>query len=171
MASIESRIQRLEDRAAIHALAVRYGFAVDERDYATIASLFTSDGSLRTNAGVSKGSDREAVVSYFRNHMPDLGPTNHFVHGHHVVFDENDDDLARGVVSGHAEMVRNGVPMVTALHYIDTYRREDGEFLFKDRVQSYMYFVDVREYADALGSPFPIRASSVPQPGDWPVLT
>ena len=110
MTDIEVRIQRLEDLEAIRDLAVRYGFAVDERDFDAIVALFSPDGCLRTNAGVIKGQGVEGVGAYFRNHLPNLGPSNHFVHGHIVDFGE-DADRATGVVSAHAEMWRMGAPM------------------------------------------------------------
>jgi hypothetical protein len=168
MSDIEERVRRLEDRARIEELAVRYGLYVDDRDFDGIRSLFSLTSSLRTKAGVIKGSNQDEVVAYFTKHLPNLAPSNHFVHGHVIDFDDGDRDLATGIVSSHAEMVRNGIPMITAMRYYDTYRRVDGEFLFQDRVQTYMYFVDVREYTEALGSDFPIRSSAQPQAADWP---
>jgi hypothetical protein len=166
---LEARIRRLEDRAAIQDLAVRYGFYVDDREFAGIKGLFAPDGTLRTAAGVVKGEGLDAVVGYFENHMPDLGPSNHFVHGHVIDFDEVDPDRATGTVSSHAEMSRNGIPMVTAMRYLDAYRRVDGVWKFQDRTQTYMYFVDVREYPGVLGERLRIRTNKDnPQPGDWP---
>jgi hypothetical protein len=171
MGDLDARLRRLEDRAEIHELAVRYGFAVDDRDYAVIRSLFAPDGSLSTQAGAVKGKGVEAVVAYFENHMPDLGPSNHFVHGHVVDFDPDDPDRATGLVSSHSELWRDGKPMITAMRYVDAYRRVDGRWRFQQRIQSYMYFVDVREYAEVLGSRLRIRTSpGDPQAADWPAL-
>jgi hypothetical protein len=168
MDDLEARIRRLEGRSAIQDLAVRYGLCVDDRDFEGIRKLFAPDGTLRTAAGVVKGNGVDEVVAYFENHMPDLGPSNHFVNGHVVEFDEIDPDLATGVVASHAEMSRNGIPMVTAMRYIDIYRRDDGTWKFQDRMQTYMYFVDVREYPSVLGERLRIRSSGTPQPADWP---
>jgi hypothetical protein len=33
---------------------------------------------------------------------------------------------------------------------------------------SYMYYIDVREYADALGEPLRVRAYGDHRPADWP---
>jgi hypothetical protein len=161
-------VQRLEDRARIEELAVRYGFYVDDGDFDGISSLFSPDASLRTKAGVVKGSNRDEIVAYFRDHLPDLTPSNHFVHGHVITFNESDPDRAEGIVSSHAEMVRNGIPMVTAMRYYDTYCRVEGAFAFQERIQTYMYFVDVREYSEALGSALPLRAGATHAPRDWP---
>lgn len=168
MEKLEARIARLEAREAIQELAVRYGIAVDDRDYEAIRALFAPDGCLRTNAGVSKGDGVDAVVAYFEQHMPELGPSNHFVHGHVIEFEYDEPHRAHGVVSSHAELWRADRPMVTAMRYLDKYRKVDDHWLFQERVQTYMYFVDVREYAEALGSRLRLRASGTPQSADWP---
>lgn len=168
MDELEARIQRLEDRQEIQDLAVRYGFYVDDRDYESLKALFAPDACLRTNAGVVKGEGADGVAAYFERHLPELGPSNHFVHGHVIDFDEVDSDRATGLVAGHAEVWRDGKPMVTALRYIDKYHRTSAGWRFLERVQAYMYFVDVREYPEALGSALRIRTSATPQPADWP---
>ena len=168
MGDLERRIRRLEDREEIRDLAVRYGLVVDERDIAGICALFSTDGELRTTS-VSKGRGTEAIAAYYRRNYRALGPTNHFTHGHLVEFDPDDPDRATGVVFSHAEVVRGGVPMVAAMRYHDTYVREHGGWRFRERVQSYMYFVDVRGYAEALGHPLRMRrAPDDWQPADWP---
>src|SRR3981189_3313658 len=168
---IEARVQRLQDRQEIQSLAVRYGFFVDERDFDKLVALFAPDGRLRTHAGVIKGQGTEEVGAYFRNHLPNLGRSNHFVHGHVIDFVEGEPDRATGLVSAHAEMYRDGAPMITAMRYTDRYRRVEGSWRFEERIQSYMYFVDVREYAEALGSRLPVRSTKdKPKPADWPAF-
>jgi hypothetical protein len=49
MTDLEARVRRLEDLEEIRALAVRYGFAVDERDSPGICS----SGCLPVGAAVS----------------------------------------------------------------------------------------------------------------------
>jgi SnoaL-like protein len=168
MTDLEARVRRLEDLEAIRGLAVRYGFAVDERDIPGVCALFSADGELRTTS-TSKGRGTEAIAEYYRGGYQVLGPTNHFTHGHLIDFDPDDPDRATGVVFSHAEVVRAGVPMVTAMRYHDTYVREPGGWRFRERVQSYMYFVDVRDYAEALSHPLRMRrAPDDWQPADWP---
>lgn len=164
---LERRVRRLEDRQQIEDLAVRYGFAVDDHDFERIRELFSPDARLRTNAGHIKGEGIDAVVEYFTTHFGRLGPSNHFVHGHLVDFDG--DDRATGTVSSHAEVWRDGIPMITAMRYLDEYVRLDGRWLFRDRIQAYMYFVDVRDYPAALGATGRVRTTpGKPQPADWP---
>lgn len=169
---LEQRVQRLEDRAALTDLAVLYGIVMDERDVASIASLFCKDATLRSQDGVFAAEGIDEIVSTYEGRFAVLGPTNHFVHGHVVSFDDTDPDTARGLVSSHAEVVRNGAPMVCALRYQDVYRRTADGWRIKDRLMSYMYYVDVREYADALGDELRVRAYGDRRQADWPeVLT
>jgi len=42
--SLEARIQRIDDRMAIEQLLMEYGRALDNRDFAAFAALFTEDG-------------------------------------------------------------------------------------------------------------------------------
>jgi hypothetical protein len=164
---LAARIQRLEDRQDIEDLVVRYGFAVDDHDFERIRELFAPHATLRTKAGHIKGEGLDEVVDYFRTHFGRLGPSNHFVHGHLVEFQS--EDAATGLVSSHAEVWRDGVPMLTAMRYEDAYVRHEGTWLFRERVQTYMYFVDVRDYAETLGGVDRIRTTpDSPQPADWP---
>lgn len=168
MTDLEARVRRLEDLEEIRALAIRYGFAVDERDIPGICALFSADGELRTTSA-SKGRGTEAIAGYYRGGYRVLGPTYHYTHGHLIDFDADDPNRATGVVFSHAEVMRGGVPMVTALRYHDTYVREPDGWRFRERVQSYMYFVDVRDYAQAMGHPLRMRrAPDDWQPADWP---
>jgi hypothetical protein len=170
MDDLERRLLRLEATAAITNLAVRYGLAVDDRDYDTIRTLFADDAVLRTAQGVVKGDGIDGVLGYFTQHLPELGVSNHFVNGHLIDLDDIDDDMASGVVFSHAEVVRGGRPMVTAMRYLDRYvRGADSTWRFQERVQTYMYFTDVRTYPDVLLSDLRIRTSATPQPADWPI--
>lgn len=166
-ATLLQRLERIEGRQEIEDLAVRYGFAVDDHDFEAIGSLFAPNARLRTKAGHVKGEGLDEVVNYFRTHFGRLGPSNHFVHGHIVQF--TDDDNATGLVSSHAEVWRDGIPMLTAMRYEDAYARVDGRWLFTERVQTYMYFVDVRDYPDTLGADNRIRTDKAnPKRADWP---
>jgi hypothetical protein len=166
--STEERVRRLEDRAAIQDLAVMYGYVMDERVVDGIRRLFTDDAALRSADGVFAATGLDEIVKTYQGRFDVLGPTNHFVHGHVVQFDDGDPDVATGIVSSHAEVVRNDQPMWVALRYQDTYRRTPDGWRFADRLMSYMYYVDVREYAEALGQELRVRTYDQPAPGDWP---
>ena len=122
MSDLDRRIRRLEDREEIRDLAVRYGFLVDERDVAGICAVHRRRRAAheeRPEQGPRHRGNR-GVTS--RAAFRVLGPTNHFTHGHLVDFDAGDPDpRATGMVFAHAEVVRAGVAMVTAMRYHDTY--------------------------------------------------
>jgi hypothetical protein len=165
---LEERIRRLEDRVAIKDLAVLYGFVMDERDIAGVRKIFAADATLRSQDGVFNASGIEEIVKTYEGRFAALGPTNHFSHGHVVRFDDSDPDLATGVLASHAEVVRDGKPMIVGLRYKDTYRRGAEGWQFQDRLMSYMYYIDVREYADGLPGPLRVRAYGDQRPADWP---
>ena len=93
----------------------------------------------------------DEIVTTYMGRFAALGPTNHYSHGHVVRFDDEDPDVAYGLLASHAEVTRNGVGMVVALRYKDTYRRDAGQWKFQDRLMSYMYYLPIAEYADGLG--------------------
>lgn len=169
---LTQRLTRIEDINAIRELVARYGFAVDDRDIEGITRLFSEDGCLRTANGRIKGKGVAEVAQYFASHLPTLGPTHHFTHDHVVEFDQSDPRRATGVVSAHAEVWRDGAPMLTAMRYLDEYVKRDGIWRFRSRTQSYMYFVDVRQYPETLGHRLRVRLSQAEadwKPGDWPL--
>lgn len=167
-AELAARIGRLEDRAAIRQLVARYGFLIDDRDLDGVLNLFTPDGVFRSHDGVMQARGREAVAEQFRARFAALGPTNHFTHDHVIDFDEQDRHRAAGLVNSHAEVWREGRPMIVALRYADVYRRHDGRWCFEERALSFFYYIDVREYAEALGGRLRMRAYGDHRPADYP---
>ncbi|MBY6412598.1 nuclear transport factor 2 family protein [Rhodococcus sp. BP-252] len=161
------RLDRLESRSAIAELPVLYCLAMDERDVDGITAVFTEDATMRSADGVFDAHGRDAIVRTFQSRFDALGPTNHVAHGHVVRFDE-DRNSAHGIAVGHAELVRNDVPMVTALRYRDRYRRVDGVWRIHDRLMSYMYYLPVSEYEEGLGDSRSMRAYGDLRRADWP---
>lgn len=165
---LAARIDRLEDRDAIRQLVARYGFLIDDRDLEGVMQLFTPDGSFRSQDGVMNARGRAAVAEQFRGRFAALGPTNHFTHDHLIELDETDRDRATGLVNSHAEVWRDGRPMITALRYRDVYRRSAAGWCFADRLLGFFYYVDVCEYAEALGDRMRMRAYGDRRPADYP---
>ena len=62
MITIEQRLQRLEDEAAIRDLAARFADAATRADYETIRSLFTPTRSLQS-ANLSQSPVRGSMKS------------------------------------------------------------------------------------------------------------
>src|SRR5690606_20557507 len=53
--TVEARLQRLEDEAAIRNLLLEYGRTLDARDFAAYAALFAPDGEWKGALGTYKG--------------------------------------------------------------------------------------------------------------------
>ena len=166
--SLEERIGRLEDRAAIQELGVLYGFIMDERDEEGIRQIFCEDATLRSEDGVFAANGLEEIVTTYLGRFAALGPTNHFSHGHVIRFDPSDKDRATGLLASHAEVTRNGTAMQVALRYKDTYRRVDGRWRFADRLMGYMYYLPIEELPTGLGDRNSVRAYGDHRPADWP---
>jgi ketosteroid isomerase-like protein len=168
--SIEARLRRLEDRAEIGELVTRYCLAMDNRDTAEIPRLFAADACVRSLDGIMNATGRDAILAMFMGRFAVLGPSNHVTHDRIVKFDEATPDLAHGIVLSHAEMQRKGQPMVTAIRYLDKYRRDVGAWCFAERVLAFMYYVPTAEYLDAFGQGIAtrMRAYETPAPADWP---
>lgn len=165
---VEVRLDRIESRTAISELPILYCLVMDERNTTGIRALFTADATMRSADGVFSASGIDSIVDVFQARFDALGPTNHVTHGHVIRFDDGDADLAIGIAVGHAELVRNGVPMVTALRYRDVYRRVDATWRIQDRLMSYMYYLPTSEYSNGLGDPNSMRAYGDRRPADWP---
>lgn len=167
-AGIEARLRRIEDKADIEDLVVLYGFVMDERDLDGVRRLFAEDATLRSHDGVFAASGLDQILQTYQGRFDVLGPTNHVSHGHVVRFDSGNPDIARGLVAGHAEVVRNDEPMLVALRYRDVYRRTEAGWRFQDRLMGYMYYASVRNYAEALQGPLSVRAYGDKRQAHWP---
>jgi uncharacterized protein (TIGR02246 family) len=165
--SLAARVRCLEDRAELAELVARYCIAVDDRDVETLAALFTVDGRFRSVDGVMDARGREAVMQQFRGRFAALGPTCHFTHDR--IFELGAAaDTATGLVTSHAEVIRNGRAFVAALRYADTYRRVDGRWRFADRLLSFLYYLPADEYAHGFASRLRMRAYGDARPADYP---
>lgn len=162
---IERRIKRLEDREAIRTLVARYGLVVDNRDMDTLATMFTADVSF--GSGDDKVEGRDAVLDIYYTRLGDTGPTNHFTHDHVIWFDGSEDE-AMGIVNSHVELVREGEPMLIAMRYEDTYRRDKNSWRFAERNTSFLYYLKAADYLERLPTEKRMCASGVPDEADWP---
>ena len=169
--TLEERLARLEARAEIAELLANYCFSVDERDLDGIARCFARDGVFRSIDGVMNAAGREAVIAQFHGRFAVLGPSNHYTHDHTIRFDPADRNAATGLVNAHAEVVRNGETLWTALRYEDSYCLEDGRWRFRVRTLSFFYYLRPADYAEALRGTDRNRAYAVPHAADWPEAT
>ena len=168
--ALETRLRRLEDRTEIGELVTRYCLTMDDRDVAAIPGLFSADAVVRSLDGVMNATGRDAIVRMFIGRFTVLGPSNHVTHDRIVRFTDDNPDEASGIVLSHAEMQRKSQPMLTAIRYLDRYRRDAGQWRFSERVLTFMYYVPTAEYLDAFGAGIDTRMRAYDQAvaADWP---
>jgi ketosteroid isomerase-like protein len=121
----------------IRQLAARYAVALDARDLDTLVSLFVDDVQVSRD---ERG--RDALRANFDAQLRPLGVTILHVANH--VIDVLDADHARGIVSCHAEIQRDGRGVVQAIQYHDAYERRDHGWLFVRRRHLLFYDGDER---------------------------
>lgn len=163
------RLQRLEDREEIRTLVARYTFAVDNRDVRAIETLFAENARFRSKDGVMNASGREAIMKQFEGRFSALGHGAHYGHDHVIWFEsETARAPARGLLSSHAELVRNGETMVTALRYKDEYVIDNGRWVFADRLLSFFYYLKAEDYPRDFRERSRVRAYAEPHEADYP---
>lgn len=143
MNELEQRIDRIESRQAIGDLLAAYCSTIDAKDAAALGTLFAEDAHF----GELRG--RKAIVDFFVGWMADWGPSFHYPHALTLNFTAN--DVASGVVTGHAEQRKGDEVWVMAIRYSDGYRREGGRWLFTRRDVGYVYRLKARDYAQFFG--------------------
>jgi hypothetical protein len=165
---IELRLRRLEDRERIRALVDLYGIVMDERKIAGIRRLFAEDAVFATADGYISTTSLDELVAMYEGRFGASGATNHFAHGHIIRFDATDADLAYGIVNSHVEVARLGEPMIAAIRYHDTYVRAGEAWKFRKRLMTYMYYLNIRDYGEAMVRQDRVRVYGDARLADWP---
>jgi len=132
-----SRLQRLEDRAAIEELLVEYGHDLDHRDFAGYAGLFAAQGTWSGSIGTFTGPTaiQAAMEKAFKR--PASGtPTRTF----HLMTNFSirvEGDRATASSKWTFFRMNNSTPTPTlAGMYDDSFVREGGRWRFLRRVAS-----------------------------------
>lgn len=167
-AALDQRLRRVEDRLEIADLQARYTLAIDVHDLARVGQLFAREGRFRSADAVMEATGREAVCAQFAKRFEKLGFGFHVTHDHLIELDPLDGDRATGMVSSHAEVVRQGEPMLVGMRYQDVYCREDGAWRFADRLLRFFYYLPLTEYARAIRTPDRMQAYGEARPADLP---
>jgi uncharacterized protein (TIGR02246 family) len=135
LAELEARVQRVEDREAIHTLFMRYRQCLDEKDFSGYAGLFAAGGEFVAAGGTAKGrAGIEELVDGMRGSLLTAvaGDDLHIVVNPEISID-GDRASAR---STWIYLVRSGdgEPTLSKVgHYEDDLVREDGEWRFARR--------------------------------------
>lgn len=148
--SLEQRVRRLEDRFAINDLVVKYATLLDDANWGELGELFTEDGVFASPNSRTVG--RAEVVENFKVKHAPFPVTWHDPHGIAVEF--VDDDHARGIVIGYAELASPDNTVTTSIRYQDDYRRESGRWRFASRHVLSVYGMSIDEFvAGRMGDP------------------
>jgi uncharacterized protein (TIGR02246 family) len=133
-ATVEARLQAIEDRDAIWSLVCELAERIDRRDLLGFAALFSRDGTLRTSLGPASTGPGE--IQAFLEGALDR-PAEHERSYHHVTNCTIAVDGDRATSSSRWSNVGRDAedrPVVQmAGHYEDAFVREDGRWRFASR--------------------------------------
>jgi hypothetical protein len=164
--TLAARVARLEARAAIQELLVRYALLIDDHDFDALGMLFAPDARFGSPGSTHLG--REDIVANYR-HAGEVYPISlHEAHGSVIEFD--DDEHARGVVLGFSEQAGDEHTVITSFRYHDQYVRLDGRWHFAVREVRTLYAMTHAELA-AGGLRLPLRKRwphRAPAPAELP---
>jgi hypothetical protein len=130
MVNIDSRIRRLEDRAELHDLVVKYSIAADDGDEETQAAIFAADAHLSI-AIFKGGNSRSEIVEWFRDCRANTGLTVHTPN--YTLFTFTGDNSATGLVGAHLELALGDSTVFGAVRYVDEYTRAEGRWQIRSR--------------------------------------
>lgn len=141
--SLTGRIARLEARAAIQDLLVRYAFLIDDHDFDALGDLFTAGARFGSPGSTHEGRD-DIVANYRR--LASVYPVSlHEARGSVIEF--LDDDHASGRVLGFSEQANDEHSVITSFRYHDEYVRQDGHWRFAARHVLTLYAMTHSEMA------------------------
>jgi len=134
--SIETRIQRLEDRESARKLLIDYGRIFDKHDLVEYSKLFAKDGVWQGGVGSVKGPDR---ILNMLNTMFSKIPPDSYKNSFHIMSSFDIDTSDPGSITTWSRWTYfvdapNGGPTADRSgHYEDVLEKEDGRWKFKLR--------------------------------------
>lgn len=154
MSGVERRLKRLEDRAELQDLVVRYFVAVDGDDYTALSEILSSGMSFAAS-GFPGGSGRESVVNALKSARNAMGAT---VHTHdYTLLDIQDDGHATGLVGAHLELAIGNQTVYAAVRYVDEYIREAGSWHIHRREMKVIHAGPWGDVGSSLTAERPVR--------------
>ena len=166
MSDLETRVRRLEDRAEIEDLVLKYFLAADDDDWAALGATFAENGSFSAGA-FPGGDDRESVVKFIQADRQNMGVTVHTQNTTLLTF--TDDDHASGVVGAHLELARGGTTVYGAVRYYDTYERTPDGWKIATREMAIIHVGPWDQVGTSLTTPNRARwPGAEPAPADLP---
>lgn len=165
---LRRRIDRLEARAEISALATAYALACDEHDMPRLMDLFAEDARLESPSGLMKARGRREISDMFIGMFKIRGPAFHWTHDHLIEFEDAKPDEATGLVLSHAETCPNNEVSLAAMRYYDKYTRVRGRWLFAERTIKFLYYVPVRAFPTVFSGATRVTVGGRNLPADFP---
>lgn len=124
LAALEQRLQRLEDRDAIHQLFVDYGKHLDAGDLDSYVSLYAADGEVMLGP-MGRAQGREEIRALMSGVLAHAGASFHIISSPSVELDG--DRAASSVMWTVIAKDADGKPKLTMLgRHVDELVREDG---------------------------------------------
>jgi len=136
LATLEKRVQQLQDEQAIREVVIRYGEYLDARDYAGYASLFASDGVWTGGFGSATGP--AAIQEMLEKNLgkPEPGfvnKSNFHLMTTVVVHVDGDTAKVRSRYTFFTASADNRPTPAIAGRYVDEFVRENGTWKIKRR--------------------------------------
>jgi len=136
VATLEKRVQQLQDEQAIREVIIRYGEYLDARDYAGYASLFAKDGVWTGGFGSATGpvAIQEMLEKNLGKPEPGFINKSNFHLVTTVVVDvDGDTAKARSRYTFFTASPDNRPTPALAGRYVDEFVRENGTWKIKKR--------------------------------------
>lgn len=169
MTDIGARLARLEDRAELGDLVVRYFLASDDDDLATIRDTFSPDATFAVS-GTVLGTGPDGIADFIVAQRENMGLTVHTPN--FSLFTFVGEDRAKGLVGAHLELVLAGTSTFGAVRYVDEYERIAGQWRIRSRDMRTVYIAAWNDVADAFASDTPQRwPGTAPSPSDFPRIS
>lgn len=133
-ASIEARLQRAEDEAAIERLLLEYGRTLDARDFAAYAALFAADGAWKGALGTFTGpKEIQAQMERIFASATDIPKGNNFHVMSNFIIDVQGDRATAKSMFIFYRMEGNKPLAEVAGRYEDVLVRVGGAWKFLER--------------------------------------
>jgi 3-phenylpropionate/cinnamic acid dioxygenase small subunit len=134
-ASLETRLQRMEDQQAIERLLLEYGRTLDNRDFAAYSQLFAANGEWKGALGSYRGpaAIRTAMEKIFTDAAADIPKGRNFHVMSNFVIDIQGDRATAKSTFIFYKMNGNKPEAEVAGRYEDTLIRENGAWRFLQR--------------------------------------
>lgn len=146
-------VRDLLDREALRDLVSLYPFAVDDHDLDALSLMFHPTAVFGSDGDEACGWP--AIAETLSASMRGFQRMIHTPHA--VVVDLTGHDTARGISSGHAELVTRRGVLLAAYRYADEYARHDGRWVFSRRSVRFVYATSAQAYAGTLSSTQPVN--------------